>query len=375
MALQRIPGCNNQWLASPPNISTVLAFTSITLDAAADRITMIGRFCHQDGVSKTVDGVEFLLGAVTKAAGSTLQVSLQNVDLVNGPVMREDGTPDQTLTIANADAGFVTNAWYGGDFGGAATRSLAVGELVAVVFQFASFVATDTVAIRCLGIASSAILDNQNGVVANLSGTYALQNVLANVVFRCSDGTFGTLENAWPTSAINEHAFNIANATADEWALGVQLPFPFVSDLLWYDALRNTTADASEYLLTDAGGALRTLTVDHNALGVANVARFLGISYPPQTHAANTLYRISARPTTSFGLTTYSTDVNEVGHMSCLPGGTLFHTWSRVDAGSWNLEYTTRRLIAGIRLSAFSDVTQEELDIALRASHMWVGTK
>lgn len=61
--------------------------------------------------------------------------------------------------------------------------------------------------------------------------------------------------------------------------------------------------------------------------------------------------------------------------MSCLPGGTLFHTWSRVDAGSWNLEYTTRRLIAGIRLSAFSDVTQEELDIALRASHMWVGTK
>lgn len=354
MAYQRVPGCNNQWLGDPPPIVIAPTFASVLLDAAADRVTMVGRFAHESQATKTVDGVEFLFGAVTKTNGSTFQVSLQNVDLATGPVIREDGTADQTLSIANADAGFVSNAWYGGDFDGAATRSLAIGELVAVVFQFTSFVAGDSVNLRGLSVVSSALLDNQNAVVANLTGTYALQTLLANVVLRCSDGTFGTLEHAWPCSVINTHTFNVNTAGADEYALGVQLPFPYRTDKVWLPAALAGATNTTEYLVYSGTTALQTVTLDHNALLTATGFR-TSASYPEQDHAKDTLYRLAARPTGTTSMNVYSLDVNEVGHMACLPGGANFHTWTRVDQGAWGGEVTTRRLLAGIRVSAFDD--------------------
>lgn len=358
MALQRIPGVNNHWLHDFPRWTTPPALGSILLDAAADRITMVGGFTHPDGVSKTVDGVEFPFGTVGKANGSTMQVSLQNVDLGNGPVIREDGTPDQTLTIANADAGFVSNAWYGGDFDAAGTRTLAIGELVAVVFQFGSFVAGDSVNIRGLAtVNSSNVLDNQNIVVANLTGTYAAQVLLSNVIFRCSDGTFGTLENAWPCTAVNTHAFNVGTGVADEYALGAQLPFPYQSNGMWAPSLLAGATFATEYLTYSGTTALQTTTMDHNALS-ANTVYNLRRNYPPQTHLANTLYRVAVRPTGTTNISVYSTDVNELGHMACLPGGSAFHLWTRLDQGVTWTPFTTRRLLAGIRLSAFDDGVQ-----------------
>ena len=351
MPLQRIPGVNNHWLAAPP-LTNILGLGATLLDAAEDRITMIGRFTHQDHMTKTIDGIEFLLGTVSKAGGSTLLVSLQNVDLTTGPVMREDGVADQTLTIANADAGFVTNAWYGGDFDGAVTRTLAIGELVAVVFQFGAFFAGDSVNIR--GITTPAIIgNNQAGVVANLSGTYTHQPRLSNVILRCSDGTFGTIEDAWPCTVVNQHFFNSVD-DPDEYAMGVQLPFPYATNGIWVPDTFSGATVQTEILLYDGTTALTTVTIDHNAL-MDNTEQRFHVSYPEQIHASNALYRIGIRPLSITTQYIFSTSVNEVGHMNCLPGGAAFHLWTRLNQGAWGGEVTTSRLFAGVRLSAFDD--------------------
>lgn len=371
MALQRIPGVNTHWLHGPPPITATATPTAVVLDAAAERLTMVGRFCHESGGGRVVDGVEFLFGTVTKTNGSTFQVSLQHVDPVSGPVVREDGTPDQTLTIPNAAAGFVTNAWYGGDFDGAATRTLAIGELVAVVFQFAAFVAGDSAALRGAGVLANGVIDNQNCVVANVTGTYAVQSLLANVIFRCTDGTFGTLEEALPFKALNAHVVNVGTVGADEYALGVHLPFPFESDMLWVEALLPSTAD-SEALVYSGGTAMTTVVLDPNTLRLSS-ATHLRVPYAPVVHAAGALYRLALRPTSVNSLTLYSLDVNEAGHLSCLPGGTAFHTWTRVDQGATWTPLVTNRLLAGIRLAAFNDspvdalYSQAQLDAAVAA--------
>jgi hypothetical protein len=357
MALQRIPGVNNHWLAEHPPIAVPPALVAYALDAAADRIVFIGRFMHEGGASKTVDGVEFLFGTVSKANGSTMQVSLQDVSLTTGPVIQEDGTPDQTLTIANADAGFVTNAWYGGDFDAAGTRTLAIGELVCVVFQFASFVAGDSVNLRMLTTLTGTS-DNQSGVITNLTGTYAGQLALSNVVFRCTDGTFGTLSNAWPCTGVATQAFNVGTAGADEYALAVQLPFAYRSEMLWITSLLAGSTFATEYLLYSGTTALQTVTIDHNALRTGGAAVRLMAAYPEQTHTANTLYRVAIRPTGTTNINTYTTSVNHADHFSCLPGGAVFTTWTRLDQGGTWTALALNRLLAGIRFSAFDDGIQ-----------------
>lgn len=354
MAFQSLPWVHDRWMSAPPSVAFGLALGSVLLDAAADRVTFAGRFVHKDRTTKTVDGAGFLFGSVTKSNGSTFQCSLQDVDLTAGPPLREDGTADQTMTIANADAGFVSNAWYEAGFTGAATRSLTPGDLVAVVLQFASFVAGDTVNIRGLSALAAGSVSLQGACSANLSGTYAQQTIFPNVALRCSDGTYGTIEDGFVCSALNTHTFAVTTAVADEYALGVQYPVPVKIDGLWVFAGLTTATDVTEVLLYSGTTALATVTVDHNS--VTNSAiRTLHEPCAEQTLAANTLYRLAIRPTGTNTMQAFSFDVAQVNHLQCHPGGTNAHLWTRVDQGAWGGEVTTRRLFAGVRVSALDD--------------------
>src|SRR5688572_7468331 len=97
-------------LAVTPSLATALTIASAN---ASDQLAQIGRVVFNERTgSKNITKVHFLFGSVTKSNGSTVRVSLQDVDLANGPVIRPDGVVDQSETIANADAGFVSNAWY-----------------------------------------------------------------------------------------------------------------------------------------------------------------------------------------------------------------------------------------------------------------------
>lgn len=353
MALVNLPGLG-AYLPLFDHLNLTPTLTSLLLDAAADRLTFLGRFTHKDRAAKTVNGVGFSFGTVSKGAGSTLKVSLQDIDLTTGPPMREDGTADQTLSIANNDTSFVSNTWYEAGFDGGATRAVTPGDPVAIVVQFDTFVSADTVNIRGLTTAAT-IYHAEGGTVANLSGSYALQSVSPNVVLRCSDGTYGTIEGAWPCSALNSHVFNVATAGADEYALAVQFPFPCTIDGLVLFIGANTSTDQAEVLLYSGTTVLSTTTVDFNALRTTT-GGILRIPIPPQTLSINTLYRLAIRPTGTNNLTVPSFDVNTAAHWQCHGGDAVnSHQWTRVNQGAWGGEVTTRRLFAGVRLSAIDN--------------------
>src|SRR5262245_9299830 len=136
MAFVQVPG-NGLWIPSPslpysfaaaPALSTLLL-----IDATGEEAAFCGRvFFPVRSGTKDVRKVGFRFGAVTKAGGSALTVSLQDVNLGTGPTMQPDETQDQTVAVANADAGFTSNAWY--QTGAlSADRTVALGELLAVV--------------------------------------------------------------------------------------------------------------------------------------------------------------------------------------------------------------------------------------------------
>lgn len=327
------------------------AFDSLLLDSGTDQVHFVGRFVHKDHSAKTVDGVGFLFGTITKTNGSTFQVALQDVDITNGPPQRGDGTDDQVLTIANADAGFASNAWYTGGFDGAATRSLTHGDRIAIVLDFASFQAGDSVNIRGLTRQAST-WSAESGTTANLTGSLAAQVMVPNVVLRCSDGTYGTIENAWPISALNTHAIHVNTGTADEYAMAIQFPFGVTVDGLYVPMTSlSTGTETTEVVLYSGTTALVTATVDHNAIRSTTGGIFI-LPIAEQALAANTLYRIAVRPTGTTGVTVTSFDVATAAHFQAHAGdASTWHLWTRVDQGSWGGEVTTRRLFAGVRVS------------------------
>jgi hypothetical protein len=132
------------------NMGTAPGFAnSLLIDATGEKIAFIGRFWNKDRATKNITKVGFCFGAVTKAGGSGLTVSLQNVNLGAGPPFRPDEIQDQTVAIANGDAAFATNTWYQ-TAALSTNRTVAFGELLAVVIEYngAGRLGSDSVVVR-----------------------------------------------------------------------------------------------------------------------------------------------------------------------------------------------------------------------------------
>jgi len=106
-----------------------------TIDATGEKLAWCGGFVHQDRAAKDITRVGFFFGSsLIKAGGSSLTVSLQDVSATAAP-LQPDETQDQTVAIANGDAGFASSTWYRT---GAlsANRTVSHGEQLAVVLEF-----------------------------------------------------------------------------------------------------------------------------------------------------------------------------------------------------------------------------------------------
>src|SRR5262245_16743976 len=127
---------NGLGMAIPNWYSNALpAVTSIgPIDATGEKIAFCGYFWHPEGISKDITRVGFRFGSVTKAGGSGLTVSLQDLNLTTAP-MQPDEVQDQTVAIANGDSGFTSNVWYRTN-ALSANRTLANGDAVCVVIEY-----------------------------------------------------------------------------------------------------------------------------------------------------------------------------------------------------------------------------------------------
>ena len=340
------------WMPAPPPNAGVPAFSSVVIDAATEKFAWIGQVFNKDRTSKNITKVGFLPGAITSAGGSTMRLSLQNVDTATGQPARPDGTQDQTVDfLASAPT---ASTWYK-TAALSATRTVTYGEWVAVVLEFQSFAGADVFNVQNHFLNSSAQNLNSGVCVAYIGApAWAQQTQIPNIVFEFDDGTFGTFdEMAFPASVINTHTF-ATGSTPDEVALRFTVPFKCKVDGAWISASIVAAGRSFDVVLYEGTTARLTASPDPEyANSTTGKTWFLSFGAEYEL-AAGTVYYLAFKPTTANNCTTYSTTVAEANHFQAMPGGTAWHYGSRTDAGAWT-DVTTQRLIAGIRISALDD--------------------
>lgn len=339
------------WVFPPPLVALPLAFnTGAVIAATGAKVHIVGRMTNKDGTSKNITKVGVRLGTVTKAGGSALILSLQDVDVANGPPFRGDATQDQTVAIANANAAFVTGSWLQ-SAALSATRAVAFGGLVSIVIEYdgAGRLGADTVTISAMTAAAAVNNWANCGVVLeNPAGTFTVQTSIPDVILEFDDGTFGTLDGGFPASTITATAFN-SGSTPDERALEFTVPVPCKCDAAWMAVSAAAGADFDQ-VIYNGTTVLSTVSFDANALA-ANANRFALATFPEIQFDVGNTYRLSCKPTTANNVTLNEFDVNAAGHFQAMGGGTEWVHNTRTDGGAWGTATLTKRPLAGLRLS------------------------
>jgi hypothetical protein len=355
MAFVTLPG-DGLYVPFPYPLSAGLSLNSSTIDATGEKFAFVGRFRHEDRASKDISRVGFRFATVTKSGGSGLTVSLQTVNTAAGPPYQPDETQDQTVAIANGNASFASNAWLRTD-ALSANRTTANGELLAVVIEYDGGGRTAPDSVNIAYLTNITLAQHSGGGALKTGGSWAAAGA-NSVVLECSDGSFGTLENGLFGSAVNSHAYNVDTATTDEHALEFSFPVAVKVDGCWLGYNASVAGADAEVILYDGTTPMTggTVTVDGNAVLAANGSRSLVVPFSQEIElAANTTYRLGVRPTTTSNVTVFSIDVSDAAHFGAHGGGTAFKYATRLDQGAWAAATATRRLYAGLRVSAVHD--------------------
>lgn len=323
--------------------------SSLLIDATGEKAAYIGQVWRPDRLGGDITRVGFRFGAVTKAGGSGLTISLQDVDLANSP-LRPDEVIDQSVAIANGNASFAANTWIRTN-AFSANRTVAFGENLAVVIEYdgAGRLGADSV-----NIAGLQRDRNQLTIGAALKTTSWVTAPVPtqNVVLEFTDGVFGSLTPlAIINSAVNQISFNSGTAGADEYALEFSFPYGCRIDGGWFDLNLANASSNFDFVLYEGSTALTTVSVDANAIQQTGGTISCPVTFPEVTLTANTIYRLAVRPTSVNSITITHIDVADANHWNATSGGSAFRMAQRVDGGAWTTTLT-RRPFAGVRVSA-----------------------
>lgn len=337
-----VPVYQVMWPPNPPFVAPFAFDTSLLIDATGEKAAFTGRVWNKDRTTKDISRVGFRFGAVTKAGGSALTVSLQDVTSVGAP----DEVQDQTVAIANADAGFVSNTWYR-TAALSANRTVAFGEQLAIVVEYdgAGRLGADSVIISAAGTINSAARNNI-AVSTLKTASFAAVNSIPNAVLEFTDGTFGALNDAYPMSAATATAINTGTAF-DEFALEFTVPVPMKVDGMWATFIQSASVSL-DFVLYD--GTTPLVTVSQPVIASANT-RWNRVTFAEQTLVPGATYRAAIKPTTANNTTVYDFTMSDANHLAAWPLGTSAYLATRVDAGAWT-PLVTRRPLIGLVQSA-----------------------
>lgn len=346
------------WLPAPPPSITSVAYTSSVIDATGEKFAWTGHVQTPNRGAKSIRNVGFLFGTVTKAGGSALTVSLQDAALAATPT-QPDETQDQTVAIANADAGFVTNGWYTtGNF--SADRAVNHGDKLSVVVEYDGSGRLSSDAVYFRNVARNYLGGAGPFPAASLkTASWALQNVVPNIILVFSDGTFGTLKGSFPCSAISSRAFKQDTAGSDEYAVEIPVTWDCKVDGLWaIFSLAAVTSDF-DFVLYNGTTAMTggTVSYEGNWSAGGGEIRFIEVAFSQEIELeAGTTYRLAIKPTqTTSTVSLAYFDVATAGHMGVHSLGASCVLTSRLDLGSWAAATTTRRPLLGLSVSALAD--------------------
>lgn len=333
-------------------------FQSSTIDATGEKVAQCGQvwFPARSG-TKSITRIWIRFSTVVKAGGSGLEVSLQDMSLTTGPPGQPDGTKDQTVNITNGDSAFTSNSMLRtGTL--SANRTVAGGDLLCVVTEFDSSgrQGADSVQISHQGQAAATYVTPYSQVTQDTGGGWTHVTRYPIVVLEMTDGSFGTLGyKGFPFSAVQGHTYNVNTSGADEYALAFTPEFPQKVDGAWAIVFPAASADF-EIVLYSGTTVMAAATVDANNFIATAAARLIEVTFGEElTLSPSTTYYLSIRPTTTNNVTAYSEDVADSAHFTLVSGGTGYTYSTRLDQGAWETPTTTRRLVAGVRVSSLDD--------------------
>lgn len=328
-----------------------------TIDATGEKLAFVGRFWHPSGSTKNIRRVQFRFSTIVKAGGSGLTVSLQNVNAAAGPPGQPDETQDQTVAIANGDAGFASSQWYRTNTL-SADRSVAIGEELAVVLEYdgSGRLGSDSVTLTAISITSTGLpltLGSTFGVLKTAGWTLVQTTSHPIMLLECDDGTFGILDGCVAVSAVGSTNLQ-SDTTPDEIAIKLSPTFDARIDALYCFVLANNTGSNYNLILYDSGGTALE-TISQNPFQIASLVNAHTALCPiaPRILTAGGTYYVAVKPTQDTqNVTVYHIDVNDAAHWAVnnmvIPGTYV----QRTDAGSWS-ETTTRMPMMGVRLAGF----------------------
>lgn len=335
------------------NLQPTPLVANTSLFSAGNKIALMGPIWFPSGSgTKSITRVGFKWGTVTKASGSGVRVSLQDIDNT-GSTLRPDGTQDQFIDIANGDSGLVADTWYRtGVLSG--SRSVQCGDMIAVVLEWdgAGRLGTDVIGFQSLIGAIGSGGSQTVGISVFTAAWSGPTSGSPNVVFEFSDGTFGKIASGGaPYSALGFLTYASDTAIADEYALEFAFADPVAIDgVVW---VMQAGGGGMDLVLYQGTTVVATASLNGNhIIDTANQYITMALFSSSIDLTPNILYRLAVKPTSTTPIILPYLDVANADHWTLHFGGKLWRMNSRLDGGAWNGAVATRRpyifpLIAG----------------------------
>jgi hypothetical protein len=314
-----------------PFVLGSITYNTHAMTGSAHKVAMVVEI-EEAGV---LDWFEFRTSTVGNNPDNGLRLSFQNLASDGTP----DGVQDQFVDITgtiNSDTWQVPSGIMTDDgTGGGVPRTVARGDRIACVVEFVSFVASDSVQVSSLSIATSTTRLNQY-VVHFTTAWSAAQGSLPAVALKYSDGSYRTVSGGTPSlpaSALTTTTFN-TGSTDDEIAMRFQLPISKRVSGAWVRVDSDATYDVVLY--NSVSGVLQTKTVASTHRASTGAGWALATFDTPQELSANTTYRLSVKPTSGSNISVYDYSVASAARLDATEMGAEWYLSTRADAGAWS---------------------------------------
>jgi len=294
------------------------------LNAAGEELHFVGQVYLEGGsssASKTISSsggkIWWYTGTTTTFAdaGTTLRIGIQDVS-ASSP-SQGDATFDVYGDLVGGTDTINTSTAYGTAMG-AGTKTIAHGDLVAVVFDMVSRGGADDVRVKTFDHPSN-VGTNRRPSVVLAAPTATRVNSTPCALIEFDDGTLGWLYGSLYMNNASNLSFGVSTSVADEYGNLFQVPVKVnMAGVTLNTDTSAFTADYEILLYEDPLGTpsvLETITVDASQL----VTTFLpGVDMHMLTGdrllQPGVVYGVTIRPTTASTLTLYYNDVSVSSH-------------------------------------------------------------
>ena len=329
------------FLPWPSNTTSFQGGSIITLNAAATWAAIV----FQVDYAGTLDWAEFRMSTVTNSPANGLRVSFQDLDANGNP----DGGDDQYVVVSGP---FSSNTWItpatvmtDTGLSGGTKRTVAVGDRIAFVIKFESFVAGNSLQPQALNTGNGFPIGLSYNASTNNSGSVWTKALNAPLMaLKYSDGVYRTVScgTSFPVSASNVRTYN-NGSTPDERALRFQVPMD--CRIKGFGVFADFDNAADVVLYDNASSSLATVSFPSGNRVGTNAGWMYGNFTSSVNLSRNTTYRASIKPTSASNISITTASVASSARLGSMPWGSECYNSTRTDAGAWTDDQTEVPLI------------------------------